>query len=101
MKVLVVIIGMAIVTFLPRLLPALILDRIKFPSWFEKWLKSIPYAVLGALIFPDVLLVEKDQPLLGLAGGIAAFLLALLDIHITLVMAGAIIVVILLQFFIF
>ena len=101
MKVLVVIIGMAIVTYLPRLLPAIFLDRVKFPSWFEKWLKSIPYAVLGALIFPGVLLVEKDQPLLGLAGGITAFFLALLNIHITLVMAGAIVVVILLQFYIF
>ncbi len=98
MKILLVIVGMALVTYIPRLLPALFLDRIKFPVWFKKWLQSIPYAALGALIFPGVLLVEKDQPLLGLAGGLMAFLLALLNLHITLVMAGSILIVILLQY---
>jgi branched-subunit amino acid transport protein len=101
MTILALIIGMAFVTYIPRLLPALFLDRFKFPDWFQKWLKNIPYAALGALIFPGVLLVEKDQPLLGLAGGLAAFILALLNLHITLVMAGAIVTVILLQFFVF
>ncbi len=101
MTVLILIIGMAVVTYIPRLLPALFLDRFKFPAGFQKWLKSIPYAALGALIFPGVLLVEKDQPLLGLAGGLAAFILALLNLHITLVMAGAITVVIILQFYVF
>lgn len=101
MNVLVVIVGMALVTYLPRLLPAIFLDRVKFPGWFQKWLKSIPYAALGALIFPGVYLVDQDQPLLGLAGGLAAFLLSILNLHITLVMAGSIITVILLQFFVF
>ena len=99
MKTVLLIAGMAVVTYLPRLLPALFLDRFRFPIWFEKWLKSIPYAALGALIFPGVLLVKQDQPLLGLAGGVVALLLALLDLHVTLVMAGSIIVVYLLQSF--
>jgi len=99
MSVLLVILGMALVTYIPRLLPALFLNRIKFPDWFRKWLQSIPYAALGALIFPGVLLVDKDQPWLGLAGGLMAFLLSVLNLHITLVMAGSIMVVILLQFF--
>ncbi|NQS90824.1 MAG: AzlD domain-containing protein [Chloroflexi bacterium] len=98
MNILLIILGMALVTYLPRLLPALFLDRFQFPGWFQKWLKSIPYAALGALIFPGVLLVGKDQPWLGLAGGFTAFLLSILNIHITLVMAGSIAVVILLQF---
>lgn len=101
MTVLILIIGMAVVTYIPRLLPALFLDRFKFPAWFQKWLKSIPYAALGALIFPGILLVEKDQPLLGLVGGLVAFILALLNLHITLVMAGAITMVIILQLYIF
>ncbi len=101
MTVLILIIGMAVVTYVPRLLPAIFLDRFKFPAWFQTWLKSIPYAALGALIFPGILLVEKDQPLLGLAGGLAAFILALLNLHITLVMAGAITLVIILQLYVF
>jgi len=95
------ILGMAFVTYLPRLIPALFMDRFQFPAWFERWLKSIPYAALGALIFPGVLLVKEDQPLIGLAGGITAFFLSLLKLHITLVMAGAILVVYLLQSYIF
>ena len=98
MKVLLVIFGMALVTYIPRLLPALFMDRFHFPDWFQKWLQSIPYAALGALIFPGILLVEKDQPLLGLAGGVIAFILSLLRLHITLVMAGSILIVILLQY---
>jgi branched-subunit amino acid transport protein len=100
MKTILLITGMAVVTYLPRLLPALFLDRFRFPDWFKKWLKGIPYAALGALIFPGVLLVKEDQPLLGFAGGVVALLLALLNLHVTLVMAGSILVVYLLQTFI-
>jgi branched-subunit amino acid transport protein len=89
--------GMALVTYIPRLLPALFLDRFQFPGWFRKWLRSIPYAALGALIFPGVLLVDRDQPLLGLAGGLVATGLSFLNLHITLVMAGSILSVLLLQ----
>ena len=53
------------------------------------------------MIFPGVLFVDQDQPLLGLLGGLAAFLLSLLNLHITLVMAGSIGIVLLLQYFIF
>jgi len=40
-KILLVIVGMALVTYIPRLLPALFLDRFQFPDWFRKWLQSI------------------------------------------------------------
>jgi len=99
-RIILIILGMALVTYLPRLLPALFMDRFQFPAWFKKWLKSIPYAALGALIFPGVLLVDRDQPLLGLAGGLVAVALSFLNLHITLVMAGSILTVILVQFLI-
>jgi branched-subunit amino acid transport protein len=83
---------MAAVTYLPRLLPALVIDQISFPAWFEKWLSYIPYAALGALIFPGILGVEPDQPFYGLAGGFTALVLSYLNLHITLVMAGSILV---------
>ena len=101
MKAIFIILGMAFVTYLPRLVPALFIDRFKFPEWFQKWLENIPYAALGALIFPGVLLVEKDQPVLGLIGGATAFLLALLNLHITLIMAGSVAAVLLIQYVLF
>jgi branched-subunit amino acid transport protein len=97
-KIILIILGMALVTYLPRLLPALFMDRFQFPAWFKKWLKSIPYAALGALIFPGILLVDQDQPLLGFAGGLVAAALSFLNLHITLVMAGSILTVILIQY---
>lgn len=101
MKIPLLIVGMALVTYLPRLLPALFLDRFEFPGWFKRWLKNIPYAALGALIFPGVLLVDQDQPLLGLLGGLSAVGLSLLNLHVTLVMAGSICTVLLLQYLVF
>lgn len=101
MKELLLILGMALVTYLPRVLPALFLDRIQFPDWFNHWLKYIPYAALGALIFPGVLLVDQDQPLIGLVGGLAALILSWMNMHVTLVMAGSICTALLLQHFLF
>ncbi len=85
-----IIFGMMAATYIPRLLPMLFMDRFHFPAWFQNWLKSIPYAALGALIFPGLLKVQSGQPLPGLIGGLVAALLALFNVHIVLVMAGAI-----------
>lgn len=91
MKVLLLILGMTVVTYLPRLLPALVLDRFSLPPWFRRWLKAIPYAALGALIFPGLLEVDREQPLVGLTGGMVALLLSLKGISLPWVMAAAII----------
>lgn len=92
-----IILGMMVVTYIPRLLPMLFMDRFHFPAWFQNWLKSIPYAALGALIFPGILQVQEGQPIPGIVGGIVAAVLALFNVHIVLVMAGAILAAILLS----
>ncbi len=43
---------MAAVTFIPRLLPLLVLKADKLPEKFKQFLAYIPYAVLGSLIIP-------------------------------------------------
>ncbi|MCA0983921.1 AzlD domain-containing protein [Halobacillus yeomjeoni] len=85
------IIGMAVVTAIPRFLPAVIIDFIKFPKWVDRWLNAIPYAALGALIFPGIMSVKPDAPQIGVIAGMAAILLAWLNLHIILVVGGAII----------
>lgn len=97
MEMLIIVLGMALVTYIPRLLPALFMHRFVFPSWFENWLQSIPYAALGALIFPGILLVDRQNPEVGVIGGLVAALLAYFRLHIILVMAGAIGTVLILQ----
>ncbi|WP_318036202.1 AzlD domain-containing protein [Halobacillus amylolyticus] len=57
-----VIIGMAVVTAVPRFLPAFIIDQAKFPKWVDRWLNAIPYAALGALIFPGIISVKPEAP---------------------------------------
>ena len=51
-SVLLMILGMAAVTYLPRALPAIWMERLHFGPRFEKFLNLIPYTAMAALIFP-------------------------------------------------
>ncbi len=54
-KLLVAVFLMAIVTYLPRVLPmAVFKNKIK-SRFLAAFLSYVPYAVLGAMIFPDIL----------------------------------------------
>ena len=90
MNIIFIIVGMALVTYLPRLTPGLWLNTQKLPPGFQKWLENIPYAALGALIIPGILKTQNGKPLVGLLGGAVAVLLSLLNLHIVIVMSGAI-----------
>ncbi len=73
---LLLILGMAAVTYLPRALPAVIIDRLRFGAKVEKFLRLIPYTAMAALIFPGILTVDAARPEIGLIGGLAAGVLA-------------------------
>lgn len=92
-----VIIGMALVTATPRLLPALLPSGLRFPRWVEQWLASIPYAALGALIFPGVWHLEGGRPWVGLAGAAAAFITAWKGLPLGITLAVAIAAVMLVK----
>jgi branched-subunit amino acid transport protein len=51
--------AMGIVTYIPRMLPATLLSKRKIPELFIKFLGFVPTAVLSALLFPSVLMVEN------------------------------------------
>ena len=68
----IVILGCAIVTFIPRLIPALLIDRLDFPPKVEKFLNLIPYTALAALICPGVLTVDNQLWYIGLIGAVVA-----------------------------
>lgn len=55
---LLMIIGMLLVTYLPRVIPLLILTRMEIPEIIICWLRFIPVAILSALLTPGVLIVE-------------------------------------------
>lgn len=46
--------AMGAVTYLPRMLPLVLLSRRKLPVWLAEWLELIPAAILSALIAPTL-----------------------------------------------
>ncbi len=56
--VIILILAMAAATYLPRLLPLLLLSRRRLPLSVERWLSYVPVAVLAALLGPILLLPE-------------------------------------------
>ena len=67
-----VILGCAVVTFIPRLIPALFIDKLNFSPKVEKFLNLIPYTALAALICPGVLTVDSQLWYIGLIGAVVA-----------------------------
>jgi len=58
--VLLTILGMAVVTYLPRVFPLLALSGKKLPDIVVEWLGFVPAAVLAAMLFPSLLLVDGN-----------------------------------------
>lgn len=80
--VLLIILGSAIVTFIPRVLPIALLSRIQIPEWGINWLKHVPVAVMAALLAQELFLSENKfsitDNLLELIAAIPTFLIAII-----------------------
>ncbi|MFF2457008.1 AzlD domain-containing protein [Peribacillus simplex] len=79
--ILAVIVGISIVTFIPRVVPLVLLSKMEIPKWGIDWLKHVPVAVMAALLAQELLLSEqvfsiKDNAL-NLAAALPAFLVAI------------------------
>lgn len=81
--------GMGLVTYLPRLLPLLFTSERKYPPKVRQFLAYLPFAILGALIFPGILSSTGDATS-ALCGLVVAILLAWRRAHLILVVGGAI-----------
>ncbi|MBO8156142.1 MAG: AzlD domain-containing protein [Bacillaceae bacterium] len=95
--ILAIIVGMSIVTIVPRFIPAFIVGKVKFPNWMNRWLNAVPYAALGALIFPGIMNVIPERPWLGILGGAAAILISFFGVNVIFAVIGAIVTVYLLN----
>lgn len=85
------ILAMAIVTYIPRMLPLVLLQNITLPSYIHRFMGFIPYAALGALIFPGVLYSTGANCLEpAIVGCIISIGLAFLRYNLILVVAGGI-----------
>lgn len=52
--VLLIILGMALVTYLPRMLPLVVLSHVKLPPLVLRWLGYVPVSVLAALLAKEL-----------------------------------------------
>lgn len=60
---LLLLIGMGLVTYLPRALPLLALSRRRLPGWLVEWLELIPAAILAALVVPTLVAAPDPRAL--------------------------------------
>ena len=88
-SIFILIVGMAFVTYIPRMLPFVLFKEMKLSPFLEGVLKNIPFATLGALIFPGVLFIQESI-WIGLIGGTSAIILSLFGANVIIVVVGSI-----------
>ena len=84
-EIVVMIAGMALLTYLPRVLPVFLLEKMTLNRQAEKFLRLIPYTAMAALIFPGILGVDPANSAIGALGGLVAVFVAWLKPSVPLV----------------
>ena len=59
-----IIIGSALVTFLPRVLPLMVLSRTELPEWGIRWLNYVPISVMAALVGQELFVQDRQFSLI-------------------------------------
>jgi branched-subunit amino acid transport protein len=87
--IVIMIVGMAVVTYVPRLIPFVMFQGKELPPFVQAVLKNVPYATLGALIVPGIFLINEDI-MYGVIGGGVALVVAYLGANVILVVISSI-----------
>ena len=90
---------MALVTYLPRMLPLVLFRKTIENQFIKSFLAYVPYAVLGAMTFPSILFSTSPDGgfslvyfLGGLVGMLAAMVLAYFNRGLLLVAVSSVVV---------
>ena len=67
-NVFIIIIGMMVVTYIPRLVPFYLVSDKKLPKVVDRFLQYVPYAALGALIIPGAITSVQGSYLAAILG---------------------------------
>ena len=89
-EIIILILGMMLVTYIPRALPAAFLDKFRFGKKVEKFLMLIPYTAMSALIFPGIFFTDEGNLLVGIIGLAVAGILAWKKAPVIISVLGAI-----------
>ncbi|WP_372813094.1 AzlD domain-containing protein [Paenibacillus sp.] len=93
-----IIVGAAIVTFIPRILPLVALSRIQLPSWALQWLKHVPIAIMAALIGQELFAPQGEASFFINKAELIAALLTFTAAMITRSLLGTVLIGILSMF---
>ncbi len=96
---LLIILGMCLVSYLPRLVPALFISRIKLSPYFKRFLDLIPYTAMTALVFPGIFYSVPGHMDVTYFGAAAAVLAAVLRLPLSITVCIAVAVVLGLLYF--
>lgn len=75
-NIILLIVLIAIVTFIPRLIPAIFVNKLDSGVKAKKFLNLLPFTALAALICPGVLTVDTKIWYVGLVGAVVAGVLS-------------------------
>lgn len=96
-KQLIAVLVMALVTYIPRALPITICQREIKSNFIKSFLQYVPYAVIGALTFPDVF-TSTGSIVTATLGVVVAGILAFFEKSLVVVAIGAVLTVYIAQF---
>ncbi|WP_129409441.1 AzlD domain-containing protein [Marinitoga lauensis] len=91
-KYILTIILMGIVTFIPRVLPFIISDKINSNRFLKRFFKYIPYTILGMLIIPDIF-YSTGSFITGTIGFFVALILSFMNLNSIIVIFAAVLIV--------
>ncbi|NLM97742.1 MAG: AzlD domain-containing protein [Halanaerobiaceae bacterium] len=93
--------GAVLVTYLPRVIPLIVLSRMEIPDTVVSWLRYIPAAILAALLAPELFMkngvLELSLKNINLLAAIPAFLVAVYKKNIFLTIITGVLSVAILQ----
>lgn len=76
MKFAILILFLCLSTYIPRMLPALFMEKIQVSGKVNIFLQLIPYTTMASLIFPAILYVDKNI-WIGIIASVVAVIAAL------------------------
>lgn len=76
MKFAILILFLCLSTYIPRMLPALFMDKIQVSGKVNIFLQLIPYTAMASLIFPAILYIDKNI-WIGIIASVVAVITAL------------------------
>lgn len=97
-KVLMAVLVMAVVTYIPRVIPIAVFNKKIKSQYIKSFLYYIPFAVLGAMTFPNVFF-STSLLISAIAGTVVALILSYFEKGLMTVAASAVFAVYLVELF--